>query len=165
MTRGHEDDRTQQPSQPDPQAKTPPHPAPGKRQRDHGDGRVASHQGMQQRGQSEPQDGLRPFLVEHGRQREETQRRGKGARRDVGIHDGERRARDRKGEAASGKQHRSPAARWRVENIRFATRHEPRRKRKIEARWQTSSRAGSGTCPQRTSGARTWAKIERLGGR
>ncbi len=54
----------------------------------------------------------------------------------------------------------APQQALRVENIRFATRHEPRRKRKIEAKWQTSSKAGSGTCPQRTSGARTWAKIE-----
>jgi hypothetical protein len=34
-----------------------------------------------------------------------------------------------------------------VGKIRAATFHEPRRKRKIEARWQTSSRAGSGRSP------------------
>ncbi len=90
MTCGQEDDRTQQPPQPRPQANQPPLPAVDEREREHGDGRVSGHQRMQKRGQTEPQDRFCPFLVEHGCQREETERRGKGTRRNVGIHDGER---------------------------------------------------------------------------
>src|SRR5271163_583996 len=51
-----------------------------------------------------------------------------------------------------------------VTKIRAAKAHEPRRKRKIDARWQSSSRKGSGRCPQRSIAARTWAKIEKCVG-
>ena len=39
-------------------------------------------------------------LFEHGRERKKTEWRRKRARRDIGIHDGERGTRNRKGEAA-----------------------------------------------------------------
>ena len=86
-----------------------PHPAAGKRESEQGDGRVASHEGMQQRGQREPECGSHPLLVENRCQREEHEGSGKGARREVGIHDGKRCACDRQGEAAGSEQHRSPA--------------------------------------------------------
>jgi hypothetical protein len=47
----------------------------------------------------------------------------------------------------------------RSEKMRVATSKTPRRKRKIEANWQTKSTTGKE--PKWSSGARTWAKIEK----
>src|SRR5882724_9755332 len=65
---------------------------------------------MEQRSQTQPEDGTYPVFVEHGCHGKETERRGKGTRRGIGIHDGKGSACNRKSEAASCKQYCSPGA-------------------------------------------------------
>ena len=75
---------------------------------DEADG-VDGHQRMNQSGERQQKDGAQPCAIDAGGNCHEAQRGGKGARRDVRVHDKERGSGDGEGETCGRKEQGGPA--------------------------------------------------------